>query len=104
MVVKNGGNQLILTCKSISSKCSRAKNSQFKGHYFAEVYSSPVLMTLMQENASYCHVYSSNLKMRLFSYVSIIFTGIQNELLATNSKNAILSNVLEYYEIFQEAV
>ena len=38
-----------------------------------------------------------NLNMRLFSHVSVIFTVIINEWLATNSRNAILNNFEEYY-------
>ena len=59
----------------------------------------------MQENVSYCHVCLSNLKVRLFSLVSVIFTVIQNEWLATNSRNAILNNFEEYYimtEVFDQ--
>ena len=51
----------------------------------------------MQENVSYCQVCFSNLKMRLFSQVSLIFTVIQSVWLATNSQNAILNNFEEYY-------
>ena len=40
--------------------------------------------------------------MRLFSHVSVIFTFIQNERLATNSQNAILkNNIEEYYNIVE---
>ena len=41
---------------------------------------------------SYCHVCFSNLKMRLFSHVSVIFIFILNEWPETNSRNAILNN------------
>ena len=39
--------------------------------------------------------------MRLFSHVLVIFTVIQNERLATNSQNAILNNIEEYYNIVE---
>ena len=52
----------------------------------------------MQENASYCHVCFSEIKLRLFSHFSVILTIIvKNEWLATNTQNAILNNFEEYY-------
>ena len=51
----------------------------------------------MQENVSNCQVCFSNLKLKLFSHVSVIFTVIQNVWLATNSQNAILNNFEDYF-------
>ena len=39
----------------------------------------------------------NNLKMKLFNHISVIFTFIQNEWQATNSRNAILNYSEEYY-------
>ena len=50
----------------------------------------------MQENASYCHVCFSKIKLRLFSHFSVILTYVKNEWLATNSQNAILNNFEEH--------
>ena len=49
----------------------------------------------MQENVSYCHDCLSNLKMMLFSHVSVVLTVTQNAWLATNSQNTILNNLEE---------
>ena len=40
--------------------------------------------------------------MRLFSRVSVIFTVVQNELMATSSQNEILNNFEEYINIYLE--
>ena len=40
---------------------------------------------------------NQNLKMRLFSHVSVIFNVILNEGLATSSRNSILNNFEECY-------
>ena len=56
----------------------------------------------MQENASYCHVFVTKIKFRLFSHFSVILTIGENELLATYSQNAILNNFEEYYTLLKQ--
>ena len=42
-------------------------------------------------------MFLSQKKFRLFSHFSVILTISKNELVATNSQNAILNNFEEYY-------
>ena len=77
MTVNNGGNKLFLMCKYVSSKDNSAKRDIFlQGSTLA-----PFRWSWVQENVSYCHVCLSDLK----THVSVIFTVVQNEWLATNS-------------------
>ena len=96
MAVNNGRNKLFLVCNSILAKVAEPNIVKIKGHIFTGVYPSLVLMIL---DASKYTILSclSNLKMRLLSHVSVIFTVIQIELKTSISQNAILDNFEEYY-------
>ena len=54
-------------------------------------------MNLDAKNVSNFPVCLSKLKYEVVFHVSVFFTIIQNEWLATNSRNAILNNFEEYY-------
>ena len=86
-----------LCANPFSAKVVEPNIVQIKGHNFTGVYPSPVLIKLDARNVSICHVCLSNLKIRMFSQVSQIFTVIQKEWLTTNGQTAIPNNFEEYY-------
>ena len=100
MIVNNEGNKLFLMCKSISSKGSVARQSQNQGALFTRVYPSPVLMKLDARKYIILSCLLIKLTDELFSHVSLIFTIILNEWLATNGQHAILNNFEKNYTLF----
>ena len=79
------------------SKVVQPNKVKINGQNYKGFYPSPVLMKLDAKMYHYCHVSLSNLKMMLFSHVSVLLTVVPNEFLVPNSRNAILNNSEEYY-------
>ena len=89
-----------ICANSLQAKVVEPNIVKIKGHNFTGVYPSPVLMKLDARKCIILSCFLSNLKMRLFSRVSVIFTVIQNKWLATKSQNSILNDFEEYYQQF----